>query len=154
MGWIFNSLWGLCLVGKVVPLQRPLRLAHFFASVKPYYEKVRTRSMISALVEATLNSRAWKKTQNRIIVNLPNPCSHCLTTFCNRSRHVSRLLVSDKTALNRHGYCLQTLEGMTCGQRSGFVLLKFQQAPPGSVGGIGGRQLNMREDFLTIWTIQ
>lgn len=53
-------------------------------------------------------------------------------------------LVQDKRALNRHGSCLQTLKGMTCGQRSRFIFLKFQQAQLDSVGGIVGRQISIQ----------
>lgn len=51
-------------------------------------------------------------------------------------------LVPNKKALNRHGSCLQTLEGMIRGQGSRFIFPKFQQAQPDSVGGIIGRQIS------------
>lgn len=60
MGWVFGSLWDLCLVEKLVLLQRPLGVAHAFVSAKPCYDHKAqcSKNMISALVKATLSSLA------------------------------------------------------------------------------------------------
>lgn len=60
MGWVFSSIWDLCLLREIVLLQRPLEPTHFLVAVKLCYDckKVCTESMISALVEATLSSLA------------------------------------------------------------------------------------------------